>query len=156
MLAWWPPTLLSLLILENVYNLIYCPHSIQVHHCNENLLLVGSHPNVFLFPPGGWQIRGTGRVQTGSATFEGSREPQWEKLYWLRLHVVFFKMQVMRELKNEFIKMIWDVFSHARDRHEAFFVVLVVEPSDKWQRWKDGMVQGCQVIGRVTLQNRNS
>lgn len=70
-------------------NPIYCPHSNQVHHCNEDHL--GSHRNVFLFPPGGWQIRGTGRVQTGSATFEGSREPQWEEFYWLRLHVVFSK-----------------------------------------------------------------
>ena len=32
-------------------NPIYCPHSNQVHHCNEDHL--GSHRNVFLFPPGG-------------------------------------------------------------------------------------------------------
>lgn len=155
MLAWWPPTLLSSLILENVYNLIYCPHSIQVHHCNEDHL--GSHHIPMFFPlQEGDKYVGLEEFKQAVPLLKAPGSLNGKSCIGWGCMLFFFKMQVMRELKNEFIKMIWDIFSHARDRHEAFFVVLVVEPSDKWQRWKDGMVQGCQVIGRVTLQNRNS
>ena len=84
-------------------NPIYGPHSIQVHHCNEDHL--GSHPNVFCSLQEGDKYVGLEEFKQAVPLLKAG-EPQWEEFYWLRLHVVFFKMQVMRELKNEFIKMI--------------------------------------------------